>query len=52
MDRSSQNMEMQSYAARRAGSGHDLIMLYEQPDMPGADLFLRDLRDNQWRLQF
>ena len=42
MDLSCQNMEMQSYAARRAGSGQDLIMLYEQPDMPGAELFRRD----------
>jgi hypothetical protein len=33
---------MQSYAARNAGSGHDLIMLYEHPDIPGAELFLSD----------
>ena len=42
MDRFSQKATIQSYAARRAGSGHDLIMLYEQPDIPGAELLRRE----------
>ena len=42
MVRLCQNCTIQSYAARSAGSGHVLIMLYEHPDIPGAELFRRD----------